>query len=129
MLVFFGVFNAVLFLGIAIFQLLLAFGKPLAEYSYGGKFTGVLPLPFRIASFVSSLVLIAFAFVFLQYTGLILPGVDLPFLKWIIVGIVIFLFINTVGNLASRSIKEKMVMSPLSALACLAGVIILLLTR
>ncbi|KGA95825.1 hypothetical protein BALCAV_0220035 [Alkalihalobacillus alcalophilus ATCC 27647 = CGMCC 1.3604] len=121
-------FNAVLFLGIAVFQLLLAFGKPLAEYSYGGRFTGVLPLPFRVASFVSSLFLVAFAFVYLQYTGFIFPGIDFPFFKWLIVGIVIFLFINTVGNLASQSKKEKFVMSPLSALACLAGVIILVLT-
>lgn len=45
---------------IAIFQVLL-FWLPLAEYSWGGKYLGVLPKKMRIMSFTSALSKIAYS--------------------------------------------------------------------
>ena len=51
---------AVISCGIAIFQVLLFLGLPLAEYSWGGKYQGVLPKKMRIISLPSALLLIFF---------------------------------------------------------------------
>lgn len=112
---------AVITIGIAVFQVLLALGYPLAEYSWGGKHAGVLPMPLRLASIPSAVLLLFMGYVFLLHADIISAGSSsLPtqVLAWIFTA---FLGLNTLGNLASKSPAEKRVMAPISAVALLCA--------
>ena len=123
-----GIVVAAVSFGIAFFQILLLLGLPLAEYSWGGKYKGVLPKKMRIISLPTSLILMFFGFVFLIHTKEIYIGFNLPtyIFVWIFT---ILMAINTLGNLASKSKKERIVMSPLTIVSFLSCVIILILGK
>ncbi len=65
-------FTAITFLAVA-FHCALALGMPWAELSWGGKYTGRLPAPMRVASVVSAVILVHLALVVLTRAGLLLP--------------------------------------------------------
>ncbi|MBM7663214.1 hypothetical protein JOC85_004085 [Bacillus mesophilus] len=116
---------AVVSSGIAVFQLFLFLGFPLAEYSWGGKYEGVLPYKMRMISLPSAFLLLFFGFTFLIHSKVIILDFYLP-TNIIVVVITIFMGLNTLGNLASKSRKERLVMAPLAAItfiACLFVVI------
>ena len=50
---------------IAIFQLILALGAPLGEYTMGGRFPGKLPVKMRVAALIQIVILMVFAFIVL----------------------------------------------------------------
>ena len=103
---------AILFLAIAVFQVLLSLGYPLGEFAMGGYYK-VLPKKLRIASVANALVLLCMGFVFLQHTN-VLVGLDFLSTNLLVWVITIFLGLNTIANLLSRSKKERLVMTPLS---------------
>ncbi|MCC3356142.1 hypothetical protein [Bacillus sp. REN16] len=105
---------AIMFGSIAVFQVLLSLGYPFGEFAMGGYYK-VFPKHLRIASVVNAIILLLMGTVFLQHTGVINVFHSLPtnLLVWIIT---IFLGINTIANLISRSKKERMVMTPLSGI-------------
>ena len=105
---------AILFVSIAVFQVLLSLGYPLGEYAMGGYYK-VLPKKLRITSVVNALILLCMGFVFLQHAN-VLIGVDFLSTNVLVWVITIFLGINTIVNLISRSKKERFVMTPLSGL-------------
>ena len=106
---------AVIFLSIAIFQVLLSLGYPLGEYAMGGLYK-VLPNKLRIISAFNAMLLIFMGFVFLHHANVFDVFRFLPtdILVWVIT---IFLGINSLANLVSRSKKERFVMTPLSSVA------------
>lgn len=113
-----AIISTVIFVGVALFQVLLALGFPLGRFAWGG-FYKVLPKELRIASLVSANVLILIGLIFLQQANVVNWGftfIPTTILVWVFTG---FLALNTVGNLLSRSKKEKMVMAPLSTVAFL----------
>lgn len=108
---------------IAIGQALLAVGLPFGEYAFGGRYR-VLPKTLRIASFFSIFTIIFMAVVFLQQGGVINLGIEFlnaKSLMWIFTA---FFVLNTVANLASESKKEKIIMSPLTIIGAISGIII-----
>ncbi|MGM9945862.1 MAG: hypothetical protein ACI33M_12995 [Lysinibacillus sp.] len=106
---------AILFVSIAVFQVLLSLGYPLGEYAMGGYYK-VFPKKLRIISVVNALILLFMGFVFLQHAN-VLSGVDFLSTNILVWVITIYLGINTIANLISRSKKERFVMTPLSCLA------------
>jgi hypothetical protein len=113
----------ILLAGIAVFQVLLTFGYPMGEATMGGRYK-VLPKPLRIASAVSAIILLLMGYVYLQRANVISSNIDnLPtnVLVWVFTG---YLGINTLANLASKSKKEKLIMTPISAIACILGVFV-----
>jgi hypothetical protein len=119
-----AIINAVIVGGIAVFQVLLALGYPLAEYSWGGKHNGVLPKQLRLASVPSAFVLVFMGYVFLLHADVIGTGASslpTPILVWVFTA---FLGLNTLGNLASKSPAEKRVMTPLSGIAFLCCLVV-----
>jgi len=111
----------ILLAGIAVFQVLLTFGYPLGEATMGGKYK-ILPKPLRFVSAFSALILLLMGFVFLQRANVIIT--EIPFLPtnilvWVFTG---YLGLNTLVNLASKSKKERLIMTPISAIACILGV-------
>jgi hypothetical protein len=113
---------------IAVFQILLFLGLPLGEYSWGGKYKGVLPPLVRVMSLLSAFLLFFMGFIFLIHTEVLSIGSKLPtpILVWIIT---LFLGLNTLGNLASKSKKEKIVMTPLSGLAFISCLFVSILSE
>ncbi len=109
--------------GIAIFQILLFLGFPYGEYSWGGTYGEVLPRRLRMMSLPSAILLLVMGYIFLIHTKVLPTVIDLPthLLVWVIT---IFLGLNTLGNLASKSKKEKALMSPLSGIACIAALFV-----
>ena len=106
---------AILFGVIAIFQVLLSLGYPLGEYAMGGYYK-VLPKKLRIVGVVNALILLFMGFVFLQHAN-VLNGVNFLSTNILVWVMTIYLGINTIANLISRSKKERFVMTPLSGVA------------
>jgi hypothetical protein len=118
-----AIISAVVFLLGAVFQLLLVFGFPLAEYSWGGKHKGVLPPRLRSSSIIAALILLAMAFILLIHTKVL--SLDLNFSTHIVVWVItIFMGLNTLGNLASKSKKEKLFMAPQTGVAFVACLVV-----
>lgn len=106
---------AILFVAIAVFQVLLSLGYPLGEFAMGGYYK-VLPKKLRIVSVFNALILLFMGFVFLQHTT-VLQGFDFISTNIFVWVITIFLGLNTLANLISRSRKERLIMTPLSGVA------------
>ncbi|REE81535.1 hypothetical protein A8990_11860 [Paenibacillus taihuensis] len=110
--------GAVILAGIAVFQILLLFGAPWGEYSWGGKYRGVLPRVHRWMCLPAAILLILMAFVLLVHTDILAADLfPTGILVWVMT---IFLGINTLGNAASRSRGERLVMTPLSGICLLS---------
>lgn len=92
----------------ALFQLALALGAPWAEMSWGGRFTGVLPNKYRIASGVVALLFFPIViYGLLGAGGLVETGIS-PVAEraelWVFAGL---FALSTLGNLASQSKRER----------------------
>jgi uncharacterized membrane protein SirB2 len=106
---------AIMFVSISVFQVLLSLGYPLGEYAMGGYYK-VLPKKLRIVGVINAIILLFMGFVFLQHTDVLYGLHFLPtnILVWVFT---IFLGLNTIANLISRSKKERFIMTPLSSIA------------
>lgn len=110
---------------IAIFQLALAFGAPLGEYTMGGKFPGKLPIKMRVAALIQILILLIFVFLVIAKAGI-------AFEQYYSVGrigiwfIVAFFIFGTIINLSSPSSKEKLVMGPANIIAFISTLVVAL---
>lgn len=108
---------SVIFLLIAIFQVLLALGFPYGEFALGG-YHKILPKKLRIVSLVNAVILIVFIWIFLLHASILESTWSLP-TGGIVFGIAIFLALNSIANLLSASKKEKVVMTPISSVTCM----------
>jgi hypothetical protein len=115
---------AILCVSVAVFQVLLSFGFPLGEFAMGGYYK-VLPKTLRIVSALNALILIFMGFVFLQHTNVI-NGLDFLSTNILVWVITMFLGVNTIANLISRSKKERLFMTPLSGFTFILCLIIAL---
>lgn len=111
-----AVLAAILFSGMAAFQLSLALGAPLGAHVLGGGHAGTLPNRLRVASAVAAAILVGCALVILARAGAIgwptgATGVLAP-AAWAIAA---FLVLNTLGNLASKSRLERTVFAAMTA--------------
>ncbi|MFS1515024.1 hypothetical protein V1503_00700 [Bacillus sp. SCS-151] len=105
---------AIMFAFIAVFQVLLALGVPLGEFAMGG-FYKVLPKKLRLISFINAIILLFMGVVFLQHTNFLnFNFLPTSILVWVIT---VYLGLNTIKNLISKSKKERYVMTPLSSIA------------
>lgn len=109
---------------LGLFQLALALGAPLGRFAWGGTHS-VLPRALRIGSGISIAVYALIACVMLDRAGLVdwLP-VDLSgIMAWVVAA---YFGLGIVMNLASRSVPERLVMSPTAALLCGLSVVVAL---
>ena len=111
-----AVLAAVLFLAMAAFQASLALGVPLGAHVLGGRYPGVLPNRLRAFSAIAAAILVGGALVILARAGAIgwpvgATGVLAP-VAW---AITVFLALNTLGNLASKSRLERTVFAAMTA--------------
>ncbi len=110
-----AILSAILHLGIAVFQLALAAGKPWGQFSWGGRHAGVLPRGFRIGSVFSFVILCLFAAVNLQTAAVIspvFPGGTHSVMQWMVT---IYAGLGTLMNAISPSRAERLIWTPVAA--------------
>lgn len=115
-----GVFG---FLGMGIFQFLLALGYPYGKLAWGG-FYEKLPVSLRIGSGVAILIYV-YGIIVLLESAQIIQFLNNPELVEYSVWIFTALFaLSTIGNLQSKSELEKKVMTPIGILFCCLCIIL-----
>lgn len=108
--------GAILFAVIFIMTLLVACGAPLGEFTMGGQHR-VLPKPFRIMACISLLIQLFAIVIVLQAGGYMNLWFSAKATKGICIFYAVYLSINTLMNLSSKSKKERFVITPLSLAA------------
>lgn len=111
---------------VAVFQIMLAVGAPLAYAAWGGKHEGVLPLHLRIASSIAGVVVYPLMILFILDSANL---VELPWIPgrgrtgmWVLAGL---FTLGAVANFASRSKRER-IWGPVSlATAICCGIVAL----
>jgi hypothetical protein len=103
----------VLFIVVIILQLLLAAGILPITMAWGGLQSELTPT-LRAASLVAVVILAFFAYVIRRRAGLVgdkPPGTGIKILSWIITA---FMLLNSLGNLTSQSMGEKILFTPIT---------------
>lgn len=112
-----------LFAVVIVLQILLAAGILPVSMAWGGR-QSKLTASLRISSIIAAILLGVFLFVIRYRAGLVGSG-SIPTVivvtSWVITA---FMALNTLGNLASKSVKEKVVFGPITALLTLACLLI-----
>jgi hypothetical protein len=121
---------AVLLLGVAAFQLLLALGAPWGSWTQGGANAGVLPAGNRVLAAVSCALLVVMAFAILARAGSGpfrgLPRGVVTFLAW---ATTVYAGLGVLLNLATPSAVERAAFAPLTAVVLVCCVVVLRATR
>ncbi len=114
---------AYIFIGLTViitgFQLALALGAPLGEYTLGGRFPGKLPGKMRVAALIQILILLLFAAIVISKSGLAFES----FYNVARIGIwfvFAFFIFGSIVNFSSPSKKEKQIMGPLNIIALIS---------
>ncbi len=109
----------------SIFQLALALGAPLGEYTLGGKYPGKLPQKIRLAALIQILVMGFFVVIALTRSGMILPTLynASRIAIWFVVA---FFVLGSIANLSSPSPKEKRLWGPVNILMLILSILIAL---
>ena len=111
-----SILGAVLFGVIAIMTVLVACGLPLGEFTMGGQHK-ILPKKFRIVAVISFAIQVFAMIIVLQAGGFIPLWLSFKATKYICFFFAVYLSLNTIMNMISKSRKEKYVMTPLSLIA------------
>jgi hypothetical protein len=100
-------------LALAGFQALLAAGRPLGRFAWGGAHE-TLPARLRIASVIAIAIYVAIALVLLDAAEVVnaLPGGWTGTAVWLLAG---YFLLGVAMNAASRSRDERRVMTPVAA--------------
>jgi hypothetical protein len=96
---------------VALFQMALAFGAPLGEYTLGGKFPGKLPAKMRIAALFQIMVLGVFVTIVLIHTDMVNTRLDSigSIGIWVVTA---FFVPGSILNISSPSKKERALWGP-----------------
>ena len=108
-----AIIGAVLLLLVVVMSIALIFGAPLGAFTLGGRFK-VFPAKLRILLAVQLLLQVFFAIVLLQLGGYMSLWFSHKVTKVLGIALAVYLSMNCLANLASKSKKEKYVMTPLS---------------
>lgn len=113
-----SIIGASLFSIVIILSVLLICGVPLGELTMGGQYK-VFPKKLRIVLVIQLLIQIFFIVIILQMGGLIPLWFSDKVTRTICIVMAVFLSLNTVMNLISKSKKEKYIMTPLSLVSAI----------
>lgn len=121
---------AYIFVGLAVFicvfQLALAFGAPLGEFTMGGRYPGKLPSKMRIAALIQIVILFFFTAVVVSKAGILFPsfaGIANTAI-WFVLAFFVF---GSILNLTSPAKKERFLMGPLNLIALISVLAVALL--
>jgi hypothetical protein len=105
--------------GLVVFQVLLVCGLPLGRFAWGGQ-QDVLPSRLRVGSAVASAIYLVVGWVLVARAAQGAGGI-LGVVTWVVAG---FFLLGTAGNLVSRSLPERLVMTPVAFALCALTVVV-----
>ena len=118
--------QAVIALGVAIFQIALVAGAPLGEYTMGGQHPGKLPGQFRVTAAVSALIMVAQSGHYLAQAGILNPALSPgqnAIVNWFWFG---FAVLGLIVNSISRSKKERNLWVPVLLVSAICTLLVAL---
>ena len=101
---------------VVILSLLIILGLPLGELTMGGQYK-VFPKKLRIVLVSQLLLQVFFVIVILQMGGYLPLWFSYKATRIILIVMAVYLSLNVLMNLASKSKKERLIMTPLSLIA------------
>lgn len=101
---------------VIILSLLIILGLPLGELTMGGRYK-VFPKKLRIVLVSQLLLQVFFVIVILQMGGYLPLWFSHKTTRIILIVMAVYLSLNVLMNLASKSRKERLIMTPLSLIA------------
>lgn len=113
------------FLGVALFQLSLALGAPLGHAAWGGAHAQ-LPAGLRLGSALSAGLLVIAAFIVMGRAGYWACGVPFGIFRWGTWALVPAMTLSALGNFASSSRWEKVLLGPVALLLAVLCLILAL---
>lgn len=113
-----SIIGAIAFSIVIVLSTLIAFGLPLGELTLGGQYK-IFPKKLRIILVAQLVLQILFVIVILQMGGFVPLCFSKNVTKTIGIIMAIYLSLNTVMNLISKSKKERYIMTPLSFIAAI----------
>lgn len=125
MIEFFAFLGCFILTCLAVFQIALACGAPIARFAWGGAHT-VLPKRLRIASLSSILLYVFFAGILLEKAGLtelVANNKLVSISMWVIT---LYFFVGILMNAMSRSKSERNTMTPIAALLAVSFLVVAL---
>ncbi len=108
---------------LAIFQLALILGAPLGRFAWGGQ-NDVLPPRLRRGSIIAIILDLAFSVIVLTKSAVITVPVLQPVVGLLAWMLVVYLVIGVIMNLLSRSLPERLVMTPVAAVLVILGLLV-----
>lgn len=120
-----AVLAALLLGAIALYQLLLAAGAPLGRAAWGGAHR-VLPARLRLGSVAAAATLVVAGWIVLARAGLAAPGpapLSVRAATWVSAA---FFAVTAVGNAASESRAERLVMTPAAGMVAVVFAVVAL---
>jgi len=120
-----AILGLVILLSLTIFQILLILGKPFGEFAWGGQHK-VLPKKLRVASATSIVLYAVFAIFLASKSGLVDIITLQPLLTIVMWVFTSYFFLGIVMNFASRSKKERAVMTPVATALAVVFLIVTL---
>ena len=118
--------QAVIALGVAIFQIVLVAGAPLGEYTMGGQHPGKLPGQFRVTAAVSAIIMVAQSGHYLAQAGILNPALSPgqnAIVNWFWFG---FAVLGLIVNSISRSKKERNLWVPVLLVSAICTLLVAL---
>ena len=103
---------------VIILSILIIIGLPLGELTMGGKYK-IFPKKLRIVLFIQLFLQVFFVIIILQKGDILPLWFSYNITKIICISMSIYLTINVILNLFSKSKKEKYIMTPLSLIAAI----------
>ena len=113
-----AIIGAIAFSIVIILSILIICGLPIGELTMGGQFK-VFPKKLRIVLFIQLFLQIFFVIIILQKGNIIPLWFSYDVTKIICIIMAIYLSLNVLMNLSSKSKKEKFIMTPLSLIAAI----------
>lgn len=118
MILYLSSIGAITFSIVIILSILIICGLPLGELTMGGKYK-VFPKKLRIVLVSQLLLQIFFVIIILQKGNIIPMWFSYNTTKTISIIMAIYLSLNTLMNICSKSKKERIIMTPLSLIAAI----------
>ena len=116
--------QAVIALGVAVFQIALVAGAPLGEYTMGGQHPGKLPGQFRVTAAVSAIIMVAQSGHYIAQAGILNPALSPgqnAIVNWFWFG---FAVLGLIVNSISRSKKERNLWVPVLLVSAICTLLV-----
>ena len=108
---------------LAVLQIVLITGLPLGRFAWGGRHDR-LPMRLRVSAGIAIVIYAAMAVIALGRADVVVvpvAGLALTISMWVVAA---YLCVSVLPNLASKSVSEKRLMTPVSALLAVFAVVI-----